>query len=379
MKFKLLLTGTSITLFLWVMAVAVMAQEEVPASYAGLENPSQWDDASAREAGEELYKQSCLGCHGIDGSNIANSNFSDTDYPQRLEGKADFYFWKLSEGELDKGMPPYQSSLSEEQRWQMLTYLWSLGKVEVLPEETPLEATPPPANTPVDKAQNPVKIPEKEVSYRLLMIAPERAQAGRPLFLTAYVRDSEENPVAGATVKFFNRVDFFASGLLKIGEALTDEEGVAILEYTPRQAGETDIVTRYEAVETITMLTVAESEVPFYRPEAGISLLSAGEDVFIGPESALELEEGSTAPTSAFRLPGGIFSWLLLVIVAVMFIWATYFRVLYQVFGIPVRGEIGDTDTRLVPLIGLVVVAALGALLVLMLITGPYSHFHLTG
>ena len=84
-KFKLLFIAISVMLFLWVMAVAVMAQEEVLSSYAGLKNPFPWSDASAQEAGKELYKQSCLGCHGIDGSNIAGSDFSATDYPQRLE------------------------------------------------------------------------------------------------------------------------------------------------------------------------------------------------------------------------------------------------------------------------------------------------------
>ena len=50
---------------------------------------------------------------------------------------------------------------------------------------------------------------------------------------------------------------------------------------------------------------------------------------------------------------------------------------MYQLFRIPIAGEIRDTDTRLVPLIGMAVMVAFVVLLVTMLITSPYSHFHL--
>ena len=80
---------------------------------------------------------------------------------------------------------------------------------------------------------------------------------------------------------------------------------------------------------------------------------------------------------TSLRLPGGILSWLLLLVVAIMLIWFTYFRVMYQVFRIPIVSEIRDTDTRLVPLVGLAIVVAFGVFLALLIITGPYSHFHL--
>ncbi|MFQ5996997.1 MAG: c-type cytochrome [Dehalococcoidales bacterium] len=372
LKFKLLLMAISVMFFLWVMGVAVIAQEEVPPPYAGLKNPFPWSDASARETGKELYKQSCIGCHGIDGGNIAEADFGATDYPQRLEERPDFYFWILSEGALDKGMPPYQSSLSEEQRWQVLTYLWSLGKKTDAAEATP--AQPPTEETPS------LVEPQIETGNEtLLLITPEQAKSGQPLFVTAYLRDIEEKPIENATVTFFIKVDFFGNSLMEIGDALTNDEGVATFEYTPRQTGNLEVVARYEAIETATTLTLVNTEEPAYRTETGIPLPAPGEEVFIGPKSALELGEGGTAPSSAFRLPGGILSWLLLVVIAVMVIWATYFRALYQVFGIPIRREITDTDTRLVPLVGLAIIVVLGILLVLMLVTGPYSHFHLVG
>ncbi len=360
MKFKLLLTILAITFLLWVLATAVLAQGEPPPPYAGLKNPSSWSDASVQESGKGIYQRSCLGCHGARGDNLAVSDFSAADFPQSLEGRPDLYFWILSEGRLDKGMPPFKSSLSEEQRWRVLTHLWSLGTV-VAPPEVPPPSTEPPA---------------EGVGAILLLTAPEQAQSGLPLTLSAVLRDSRGKPIGSATVKFFIEVDFFASGLMEIGEVLTNDQGVAVFEYTPRQAGDTRVVARYETIETAATLTLAGTDEPFYQPEAGIQLPAPGEEVLVGPKSAVELEEGS-APMTAFRLPGGILSWLLLLVVVVMLIWATYFRVFYQVFRLPIGREIRDTDTRRIPLAGLAIVVVLGILLVLLLVTGPHSHLHL--
>ncbi len=156
MKFRLLLIVLVITFFLWILATAVLAQEEteVPTPYAGLRNPFSWSDTSAQEAGKALYQQSCSGCHGANGGNIARTDFSAADYPRSLEERPDLYFWILSEGELDEGMPPYKSSLSEEQQWQVLTYLWSLGT-----EVAPQEVTPPPESpTPLDCISHHTKV-----------------------------------------------------------------------------------------------------------------------------------------------------------------------------------------------------------------------------
>jgi hypothetical protein len=114
----------------------------------------------------------------------------------------------------------------------------------------------------------------------------------------------------------------------------------------------------------------------FYTPEAGMKLPSAGPEVFVGP-GAHGLNELGDAPTFAIRLPGGLISWLLLFVAIVLLIWGTYFRVMYQVFRIPVRQEINETDTRSVPLIGMLLVFAIGVFLVLKLISGPSSHLHL--
>ena len=131
------------------------------------------------------------------------------------------------------------------------------------------------------------------------------------------------------------------------------------------------------AIYATALVSLTEADEPFYQSEAGIKLPSLGEEIFIGTESARKLGEMGTASTSAFRLPGGILSWLLFVVVTIMLIWTTCFRAIYQVFRIPIVGEIGDTNTRAVPLAILTVVVVLGLVLALMLLTGPYSHFQL--
>lgn len=358
MKLKLTLAAVLAMLLLGVWGIAVMAEEDVPAPYAGMKNPFPWDDTPAREAGKKLYQQSCLGCHGANGESIPGSDFSTADYSGKLEAQADRVFWIFSEGRMDKGMPPFKSSLSTEKRWQVMTYLWALG------QEAPPPETPAPAKPVVEGAV-------------LGVTATGHSKLGETVTLTATLRDSQNQPIKNALVKFFLKTDFFARGLMEIGETLTSEEGIATLEYVHRKASEKELVVRYQTIEARTTLTVTGVEQPFYRAEAGIHLPSAGGEVFIGPESSRKLGEMGEAPETALRLPGGIVSWLWLPVAGVLLIWATYLRVIYRVWRVSAAARSGETNVRLIPLLGMAVVIAFGVLLVLMIITGPYSHFHL--
>lgn len=351
---------TSVTLLWLFLATAATAQGEPPSPYTGLKNPFPWGDVSAQEAGRGIYQRSCLGCHGANGSNLADANFSLATYPQGLESRADFYFWIVSEGMLSKGMPAYKSSLSDEQRWQVLTYLWSLGKAAP-PQMISLSLQPPVTRE----------------GIALLLTAPKQAQSGQPLTLTTSLKDNQGKPLKGAIVKFFVRMDFFAAGLMEIGEAETNEQGVALFEFVPRQSGDTQIVARYEGIETSTAVTLVERTKPFYQAEAGIRLPALGPDLMIGPKLAFEVNELGKAPLSAFRLPGGLLSWLLLLVAAVLLVWTTYFRVIYQVFRISSMGRVEDTLARMAPVIVLMVIVAFGILLVTMILTGPYTNPHL--
>ena len=128
-RLSMVLIGVALVMLIVLSGAALAQEEEVPAPYTGLENPFQWDDASVQEAGRVIFQGSCAVCHiateavpvplGID--------YSSINYRQNLEERPDFYFWTVSEGRPDTAMPPWGLSLSEEERWQALTYIWSLG------------------------------------------------------------------------------------------------------------------------------------------------------------------------------------------------------------------------------------------------------------
>ncbi len=336
-----------------VAGTAALAQGNVPPPYAGLKNPYPWDDAAAQAAGKVVYQQNCLGCHGVTGNGVASADFSSKDSPAQLEAAPDFYFWIVSEGSMGTGMPSFKGSLSETQRWQALTYIWYLGTAP---------APPPPSGPPPGGA--------------LALNAVKQVAAGQPLIMSAELLDPASKPIAGWPVTFSTREDFFAKALMIVGQATTDNQGVAMFTYVPRRPGVTMLVASYGTLQASATTIVTETDVEFYQASAGIRLPSAGPPVFAGPDSATHYEVGH-APTPALRLPGGLFSWLWLFVFAVVLIYATYFRVMLQVLRIPVAGRTGSDEAKLVPRFALFLVFALALFVTLMIITGPYSHFHL--
>ncbi|MBI2829625.1 MAG: c-type cytochrome [Chloroflexi bacterium] len=129
MRLRLVLAIALVGLLSIVLAIAVSAEEEVPGAYAGLKNPFSWNDTAAQAVGKQVYQEYCFVCHGSKGNTISTSNFTLAGYATKLEERPDYYFWIVSEGRIDRAMPSYKHTLSEEQRWQTLTYVWSLSKV----------------------------------------------------------------------------------------------------------------------------------------------------------------------------------------------------------------------------------------------------------
>ncbi|MDO8715887.1 MAG: c-type cytochrome [Dehalococcoidales bacterium] len=133
-----------------VLTSIVLAQGNVPTPYTGLKNPFEWSDASAQTAGKDLFQQSCLTCHGgggVEGRGV--TDLRETDRPKEMESEPDLYFWRISEGIVDTDMPDFKFTFSETQRWQILTYVWSLGAPPVIEPVPPATPVPPPVIEPV--------------------------------------------------------------------------------------------------------------------------------------------------------------------------------------------------------------------------------------
>lgn len=109
-------------------AVAPTEEPTQPAACdAGQENPISWDDSQAIAGGMDLYQDQCAMCHGPEaaGGVPDTPDFTSSEVSLDLHDNPGQYFCVLTQGE--GSMPAYAESLSEEARWQLITYLGSLG------------------------------------------------------------------------------------------------------------------------------------------------------------------------------------------------------------------------------------------------------------
>ena len=100
-----------------------------PAAAAAKKNPVA-GKPDALAAGKQIFTTTCVPCHGAgghgDGAAAAAlhprpANFSSAAVSGESDGAL---FWKLSEGR--GAMVAFKSSLSEAQRWQLVSYIRSL-------------------------------------------------------------------------------------------------------------------------------------------------------------------------------------------------------------------------------------------------------------
>ena len=108
--------------------VAGMALRASMGNAADQKNPLAFNDDTML-AGARQYKQNCAVCHGIPGQPppaIAKGMFPDP--PQLFEKRGMVTedpegdtFWKVTHGIRLSGMPGFQSTLSDTERWQLTT------------------------------------------------------------------------------------------------------------------------------------------------------------------------------------------------------------------------------------------------------------------
>ena len=90
-------------------------------------NPFGWEDAQAIAAGQSIYASRCATCHGPDGKGElpGTPDFSSAEFLTELLDDPGGQFCAVTSG---AGiMPSFDQTLTPEERWQVLTYLASLG------------------------------------------------------------------------------------------------------------------------------------------------------------------------------------------------------------------------------------------------------------
>lgn len=109
-----------------------------PAEYAGLTNPYE-GDPQAIAAGEEIYNANCATCHGEEGHGDGPAAQGLDPAPASLADRAmmgdmsdGLLFWRVTEGgamePFNSAMPAWGDVLTEEERWQVISYIRTLGE-----------------------------------------------------------------------------------------------------------------------------------------------------------------------------------------------------------------------------------------------------------
>ena len=100
--------------------------ERAPAKYRAKANPMV-RDKNAVAAGGVLFEEHCAECHGETALGTKKAPSLRAQEVQTAPPGA--LFWVLTNGIVRKGMPVW-SKLPEPQRWQLVTYIQSLGTTE---------------------------------------------------------------------------------------------------------------------------------------------------------------------------------------------------------------------------------------------------------
>jgi glucose/arabinose dehydrogenase len=181
-----------------------------PDSAQSMKNPYT-GQASAAQAGKQLYGRDCASCHGQMGKGTGN-------VPSLVDGKLDSVkpgevFWFVTRGDKENGMPSW-AALPPNQRWQIVTYVKSMAT-----SQNSQQASAPAADTNTSKLSAPPPTPpftdfryEKPGTTRKITVndlpqpyATHSAENGPKLV----ARPENVWPIAPTGFK----VDLYASGL----------------------------------------------------------------------------------------------------------------------------------------------------------------------
>jgi mono/diheme cytochrome c family protein len=76
--------------------------------------------------GRKLFLRNCVDCHGQEGAGVVKKHAADLQLPAVQQQTDGTLFWKITNGNPDRGMPSF-SKLPEVQRWQIVLFLRTLS------------------------------------------------------------------------------------------------------------------------------------------------------------------------------------------------------------------------------------------------------------
>jgi glucose/arabinose dehydrogenase len=136
-----------------VLVLRLAAQDahfhNAPASSAQQQNPYA-GQAGAAAVGAKLYATYCASCHGTNGQGTGNIPQLSAGPTQTVpDGEV---FWLITTGSVNNGMPAW-GMLSEQQRWQIVSFVKSLKNSASAPEKDspPSDYTPVKTNSPAPR------------------------------------------------------------------------------------------------------------------------------------------------------------------------------------------------------------------------------------
>jgi mono/diheme cytochrome c family protein len=102
--------------------------DTMPVEYAGKTNPFGAEVAST---GAEIFKTNCAACHGDTGRGDGPAGASLVPAPKNLaelqtQVGDDYLFWRINTGKQGTSMVSWKGILTEEQIWQIISFLRTL-------------------------------------------------------------------------------------------------------------------------------------------------------------------------------------------------------------------------------------------------------------
>ena len=179
-----------------------------PPSVDDVRNPFS-TQANAADAGRALYAAHCAACHGSSAQGGGNvPPLTGTKVKKASPGAL---FWFISQGDINNGMPAW-NTLPEQQRWNLVSFVQSLGTASNAPRAPAATASMTPGNWPKPKAPFTDFRYESPGTSRKIVVADlpapyATASAGNAPQLVARPADAWPKAPAGF------KVELFANGL----------------------------------------------------------------------------------------------------------------------------------------------------------------------